>query len=648
MCGICGVFEFGRAHGEVSETLLTAMSDVIVHRGPDSGGTYISPDRRLGLGFRRLAIVDLSSAGNQPMTNEDGSVWLVFNGEIYNHRVWRQQMLEKGHVYRSEADTETILHLYEDRGREFVHCLHGMFGIALWDSVKEELTLVRDRIGVKPVYYTVADGRLIFGSEIKAILEHPAVVRDVDETALYHYLTFFTTPAPQTLFKGIRKLPPGHMLICDRKGNIRIERYWDAIVETPKEALTEAEIIPRLRDLLTQSIEKRMMSDVPFGVFLSGGVDSSANVALMSACSTEPVRTFTIGFKGIETYNELEYARQIARHFGTDHHEILIGPDEVLSFLPDLIFHQDEPIADPVCVPLYYVSKLVRDSGTIVVQVGEGSDEIFCGYPNYVDFLKIHERGWSHLERLPRGVRSGLAAAAAPFSQFAAETFMPRGKKLIPDLVRRLGANEELFWGGTVVYDEVSKSRLLSKELRDRLGRISSHDVVSGLVDHFDSKKPDGDFLERMIYLELNLRLAELLLMRVDKITMATSVEARVPFLDHEFVEFAMTIPRHLKYKNGQTKYILKKALEGILPDNIIYRKKQGFGLPIKEWFMDGFGQELDQRILNSRLRKRNYFNYGEIEQMLAAHKAGKIDYSFNLWGLLNLSLWYERWIEPA
>ncbi|MBX7221653.1 MAG: asparagine synthase (glutamine-hydrolyzing) [Blastocatellia bacterium] len=647
MCGICGIYEFGRTSGEVTETVLTRMRDAMEHRGPDSAGNYISPDRKVGLGFRRLAIVDLSPAGNQPMTNEDGTVWIAYNGEIYNHRSLRPGLIAQGHVYKSESDTETIIHLFEERGYEFVEPLQGMFGMALWHSIKEELVLVRDRIGVKPLYYTIVDGRLIFGSEIKAILEHPAVSRDVDETALYHYLTFFTTPSPQTLFKGIQKLPPGHMLICNREG-IRIERYWDAIVATPAQPPDEAECIERIRDLLTKAVEKRMMSDVPFGVFLSGGVDSSANVALMAACSDEPVRTFTVGFHGLEQYNELQYARQISQHFATRHHEVLIGPEEVVSFLPELIFHQDEPIADPVCVPLYYVSKLVRDSGTIVVQVGEGSDEIFCGYPNYVDFLKIYEKGWGQLERLPNGVKRGLAAAAAPFSDFAARNLMTRGKKLLPDLVRRWGDGEELFWGGTVVYDEVSKNRLLSRDFQKRMNGVSSHQVVREIFDRFDSRKPDGDFLERMTYMDLKLRLAELLLMRVDKITMATSIEARVPFLDHHLVEFAMTIPRSLKYKNGETKYILKKALEGILPDNIIYRKKQGFGLPIKEWFMAGFGQQLEDHILNSRLRKRNFFDYREIERLLAEHKAGKMDYSFHLWGLLNLSLWYERWIEPA
>ncbi len=646
MCGITGVYEFGRTVGGVTETTVTRMRDAMTHRGPDSAGVYVSPDRRLGLGFRRLAIVDLSPAGNQPMTNEDGAVWIAFNGEIYNHRALRPGLVERGHRYRSESDTETLVHLYEEVGRDFVHQLQGMFGIALWDSRSGELTLVRDRIGVKPLYYTVADGRLIFGSEIKAILEHPAVARDVDETALYHYLTFFTTPAPRTLFKDIRKLPPGHMLVCTRQGDIRVEQYWDAIVPTPDEPLGEAETIARLRELLTQAVEKRMMSDVPFGVFLSGGVDSSANVALMAACSTEPVRTFTVGFQGMEQYNELDYARRVSRHFKTDHHEVLIGPKDVLSFLPDLIFHQDEPIADPVCVPLYYVSKLVRDSGTIVVQVGEGSDEIFCGYPNYVDFLTIHERGWSRLERLPRTMRRGLAAAAAPFSDFAAKTIVSRGKKLLPDLVRRLGAGEELFWGGTVVYDEVSKARLLSRAFRDRMAGVSSHDIVRSILDHFDARKPEADFLERMTYLDLKLRLAELLLMRVDKITMATSVEARVPFLDHALVEFAMTIPRELKYRDGETKWILKKALEGILPNDIIYRKKQGFGLPVKEWFMEGFGPDLEDRLLSSPIHSRGLFERDEIARLLAEHKRGTTDYSFHLWGLLNLCLWYERWIE--
>jgi asparagine synthase (glutamine-hydrolysing) len=646
MCGICGIFKFGRVQAEITEPLIISMRDRMAHRGPDGAGVYISSDGRVGLGHRRLAIIDLSEAGQQPMANEDNTIWISYNGEIYNHRKLRSELLEKGHIYNSETDTETIVHLYEERGLDFLQALEGMFAIALWDSQQSRLLLARDRLGVKPLYYTELPGQLLFASEIKSLLAHPDVRRDIDEEALYHYLTFLTTPAPHTLFKGIKKLPAGHMLVCDRNGSINIRRYWDAIVPCPQEEYSEQFCIERIRALLIESVEKRMMSDVPFGVFLSGGIDSSANVALMARLTDQPVRTFTVGFRGADGYNELEYARQIAHEFSTDHHEVMIGPEEVVDFLPDLIFHQDEPIADPVCVPLYYVSKLVRDSGTIVVQVGEGSDEIFSGYNNYIDYLNIYERVWRHLERLPMFARRGMAAMLAPFAEMIAAGILPRGRKLFPELVRRLGTGEELFWGGVVVYDEVTKNDLLSEDFRARTRGLSSYNIALSYLDRIREEKPTADFLERMIYLELKLRLAELLLMRVDKITMATSIEARVPYLDHKLVEFAMNIPRHLKYKDGKAKYILKKALEGLIPYNIINRKKQGFGLPIKEWFVDRMSGFIEDSLLRSPLRKRGFFNYDYVRSIMETHRSGRIDYSFNLWCLLNVSLWYEHWIE--
>ena len=364
MCGICGIYEYGVSQPTVSDSLVVRMRDTMFHRGPDDAGVYLSADRRVGLGNRRLSIVDLSPAGRNPMPNEDGRVWITFNGEIYNHESLRPGLEARGHRYRSRTDTETVIHLYEERGLDFVDELEGDFAIALWDEAARRIVLARDRVGVKPLYYTLTGGRLIFASEIKAILEHPAVSRDVDEEALYHYLTFLTTPAPQTLFAGIQKLPAGCMLICDARGDVKITRYWDAVPTglDPSIATDERAIAEELRLLLKESIAERMMSDVPFGVFLSGGVDSTANVALMSELMNQPVRTFTVGFRDNPHHNEIEEARFVAREYGADHHEVLISQQELLDFLPELIFHQDEPIADPVCVPLYYVSKLARET----------------------------------------------------------------------------------------------------------------------------------------------------------------------------------------------------------------------------------------------------------------------------------------------
>jgi asparagine synthase (glutamine-hydrolysing) len=644
MCGICGVWEYGAtaASARVDGALIERMRDEMTHRGPDDAGEYLFDEGRGGLGFRRLSIIDLSEAGHQPMHGCTRRLWLVFNGEIYNHARLREGLLERGHTYASRTDSETILHLYEERGLDFVHDIEGDYAISLWDEERQRLTLVRDRIGVKPLYFYQRDGRFIFASEIKAILQHPAVTPEVDEESLYHYLTFLTTPAPRTLFRDIQKLPAGHMLTLTRDGQVNIRQYWDALPpEKTDTSLSaeehKAEILRRLR----ASISKRMMSDVPFGVFLSGGVDSSANVALMAEQMSRPVQTFTVGFRDQEEFNELESARRIARDFGTAHHEVIIGEEELHEFLPQLVFHQDEPIADPVCVPLYYVSKLARDSGTIVVQVGEGADEIFSGYANYVRHLRIYERFWQHAERVPPALRRAASFVALP-------ALARTGKmQTAVELLRRLGADEPLFWGGAIVYNELSKPRVLSQRMRAAWSNRSSLEAVSPYLEHIERERPESDFLSRMTYLELKLRLPELLLMRVDKITMATSVEARVPFLDHHLVEYAMGVPRSLKVEGTSGKHILKRALEDILPRDLLYSPKRGFGAPIRAWFRNGLGQWFDQHLLNSRMRKRDFFDYAYIERMLEEHRRGAHDWSFHLWCLLNLSLWYERWIEP-
>ena len=655
MCGICGIYEYGASQPAVSDSLVVRMRDTMTHRGPDDAGVYVTEDRRVGLGNRRLSIVDLSPAGRNPMPNEDGRVWITFNGEIYNHESMRPGLEARGHRYRSRTDTETIIHLYEERGLDFVQELEGDFAIGLWDEAAQRLVLARDRIGVKPLYYTLTGGRLIFASEIKAILEHPSVSRDVDEEALYHYLTFMTTPAPQTLFAGIQKLPAGCMLTCDARGDVKVTRYWDAIPTRLDSSIANDEhaIAEEVRRLLKESIAKRMMSDVPFGVFLSGGVDSTANVVLMAELMNQPVRTFTVGFRDNPAHNELEEARYVAREYGTDHHEVLITQQELLDFLPELIFHQDEPISDPVCVPLYYVAKLARETGTKVVQVGEGSDELFCGYPDYALYLDFYNRVWRHLARLPAPMRRAMAAAGQALCRTGAPRLLPKGRKVLPDVFRRLAEGEELFWSGAFVFDEVNKRRLLTPEAQRKLGAggkdgLSSYSVVRSDLDRLLASEPDADQLLQMSYQELKLRLPELLLMRVDKMTMATSVEARVPYLDHKLVEFAMAIPSQLKYHDGETKYILKRALEGVIPARVLNREKKGFGVPLDEWMREPFGTFVEFAVLTSKLRRRGLFDYDFVKHLLAEHQRSHGTYGFFLWNLLNVSLWYDQWIEGS
>src|SRR5713226_5632243 len=639
MCGICGVWEYGAGEGRVERALVAAMRDVMTHRGPDDAGDLIFDEARGGFGFRRLSIIDLSEAGNQPMHGCTDRVWLIFNGEIYNHAALREALERRGHVYASRTDSETILHLYEERGLDFVHDIEGDYAIALWDADREQLVLARDRAGVKPLYFYQKDGRFIFASEIKAILEHPAVTPEVNEEALYHYLTFVTTPAPQTLFRQIQKLPAGHMLVINRTGETRITQYWDALPPLSPIVRSEAEHQQNILELLRASIKKRMMADVPFGVFLSGGVDSSANVALMSELMRQPVRTFTVGFHDAEELNELDSARAISKRFGTNHHEVMIGRAEMMKFLPELVFHQDEPIADPVCVPLYYVSKLAGDTGTIVVQVGEGSDEIFAGYDWFRTYLKIEERFWRHAERAPLLARRAAAAVARPLVQKTLK------KRKASELIRRLGANQSLFWGGVGVFDETMKASVLSSEMRARYNGLSTHDVVRQYQETIAAARPDSDYAARMTYLELKLRLPELLLMRVDKITLATSVEARVPFLDHKLVEYAMGIPRALKVEGSSGKHILKQALEDVLPRDLLYRPKRGFGAPVTHWFRGRLSGELEAHVMNSALRRREFFDYAFIARLFDEHRRGVRDWGFHLWKLLNLSVWYARWI---
>ncbi|HEY7786536.1 MAG TPA: asparagine synthase (glutamine-hydrolyzing) [Pyrinomonadaceae bacterium] len=640
MCGICGIWEYGASGGRVEQSLVIRMRDEMAHRGPDDTGELIFDEGKGGFGFRRLSIIDLSAAGNQPMRGCTVRVWIVFNGEIYNHLELRSMLEKSGHVYRSHTDTETILHLYEERGIDFVKDIEGDFAIGLWDAEQQRLVLTRDRIGVKPLYYYHAQGRLIFASEIKAILQHPAVTAEVDEESLYHYLTFLTTPAPRTLFRNVWKLPAGHQLVVNRSGDMQCRQYWDAIPTSPQTDEPLDQQRETILSLLRASIRKRMMADVPFGVFLSGGVDSSANVALMSELMDQPVRTFTVGFKDNQELNELDSARAIANRFNTDHHEVVIGSDEMEKFLPDLVYHQDEPIADPVCVPLYYVSKLARETGTVVVQVGEGADEIFAGYDWFGKYLRINERFWTHAEHLPQFARRATTVLALPVMEKAFK------KRTAIEIARRFGAGEALFWGGAIVYDEGFKQQLLSNRQRASYDGLSSYDVVREYLEHVAEVWPSSDFAGRMTYLELKLRLPELLLMRVDKITMATSVEARVPFLDHHLVEYALGISRDRKVEGRSGKHILKQALEGILPHDVLYKRKRGFGAPIKEWFGGVTGEMLDARLLNSSLRKRDYFDYSFVSRLIDEHRRGTRDWSFHLWCLLNLSLWYERWVD--
>lgn len=631
MCGITGALVFEGNDFRVTEAYVTRMRDEMVHRGPDGGDTWVSADGRVGLGHRRLSIIDLSPEAGQPMCNEDGSVWVAFNGEIYNHADIRAE-LERigGHAWRTDhSDTEVIVHAFEQWGIDCVHRFRGMFGIALWDNRQRELWLVRDRIGIKPVYYSVHHGRLVFASEIKALLQDPRQARAVNEEALFHYLSFLTTPAPMTLFEGVLKLPPSTWMRVSCDGTIRQQRYWDAAGNAEDLAgWSEDDVAERLLEELRTAVGLYKVSDVPVGVFLSGGIDSSTNAALFSEGEGGPVKTFTIGYEGEhESYrNELQYARVMAAQVGADHHELLLTPKDLIDFLPRMVWLQDEPIADPVCVPVYYVSKLARDNGVIVCQVGEGADELFWGYHYWFDNLTLQKKMDSLPSRHVAGLASMLLRAAG------------RGREGRTEAIRRAAAGVPVFWGGAEAFVEAEKQELLAPRLRKRFSGRTSWDALAPIHDRYLASSASPSRSGWMSYVDLNLRLPELLLMRVDKMGMGVGLEGRVPFLDHKFVEFAMGIPESTKTKDGTAKYILKKAVRGVIPDELIDRPKQGFGVPLYEWFFGELGARTRAE-MESFCDQTDLLDRGKVMRLIDAGKGPQV------WYLLNLAMWWKQWI---
>lgn len=636
MCGIAGVFSFSHPQPEITFDLLKRMSDSIAHRGPDDEGHFISPQGTLGFAFRRLSIIDLSPAGHQPMATPDKSVWIIFNGEIYNHLKLRAELERAGYRYRSRSDTETLLYAYQHWGERFVEKLEGMFAIALWDERSDTLRLYRDRIGIKPLYYARKNDQLIFGSEIKALLEHPSMRAELDEAALFHYLTFIHTPASMTMFKGVRKLEAGHFLRISNTGSIEDVEYWDAIPK-PEEGFDygdEKLVAKKIVTLFSEAVEKRMMSDVPFGVFLSGGIDSTANVAFMAKLMDRPVDTFTVAIKGQEDTNEFQWARKVSKLFQTNHHEIIIDDGGFLDLLPTIVRHQDEPLADPVCFPLYHVSKLARDNGTIVIQVGEGSDEQFAGYQSYLRAQRlIDSYGW--VKGVPAFLRTTAYALATPFLK-------SRKVDYRQNVIRNLMHGNPVFWGNAIAFYDDEKRNVIAEYLRPEFDGLSSYELVKSKMEKLRAARSSGT-LNEMIYWEIKNRLAELLLMRVDKITMATSIEARVPFLDHKLVEFSMNIPPSLKTRNGTTKFILKKALRGIIPDEIIDRRKIGFAGSGKNMLTPEIFGHAKSLLLSS---KHNYFDKSYLKSLFAEYETKRINYTPQIWTLYNFELWHRMWIE--
>ncbi|MGE0101428.1 MAG: asparagine synthase (glutamine-hydrolyzing) [Blastocatellales bacterium] len=630
MCGICGIAIPEQSHRRVEEARLVAMRDALHHRGPDGAGIF--NDGRTGLGHRRLSIVD-PRGGHQPMTNEDETVWIAFNGEIYNHDQIRPALEAAGHIYKTRSDTETILHLYEQSGPAGVEQLRGMFAFAIWDSVRKQLFLSRDRLGIKPLYYVHGDdGTLYFASEIKALLEAHAVKPELNYEVLADFATNRATSGEETLFRGVRRLPPGHNLIW-RNGSIRIERYWDLDFTKDPVRQSDDQYIEQFGDLFSDCVRSHLMSDVPLGMFLSGGLDSSAIAAVMSGFVRDPIKTFSVAFAERDA-NELEYARIVADEFRTDHHEIVVSPVEFFETLPSMVYQEDEPIAHPSSVPLYFVSRLASRHVKVVL-TGEGSDELMAGYNKYRVGIYNLVLGRRYEKIAPQFVRAAVRRAI---------DLLPvdsRARRVLQRTFLRLPANlRDVYLDNFSVFSPTMQDDLFSAATIERMTDRDPYRIPVGIMDELQG----CDLLDRLLAADLKTYLHELL-MKQDQMSMAASIESRVPFLDNRLVEFVNRLPVDLKLRGWTTKYILRRAMRERLPERILSRRKMGFPVPVGSWFRGEFRNILDEYVLSERALMRGIFNGDYVRQLAARHSAGE-NHSERLWMLVNFEIWHRRFID--
>jgi asparagine synthase (glutamine-hydrolysing) len=604
------------------------MNGCIHHRGPDEDGFYIRGN--CALGHKRLSIIDLTTGG-QPIGNEDGSCHIIFNGEIYNHRDLRGELESRGHVFKTLSDTEAILHLYEERGERCVESLRGMFAFAIWNEREQELLLARDRAGKKPLFYAQTPDGIAFASEAKALLAHPAIEREIDLEALDDYVTLQYVPAPRTIFKAIRKLPPAHTLLW-RRGDVTMRHYWRLEYE-PKQPLGEAEACERLRELLDESVRIRLESEVPLGCLLSGGIDSSAVVAFARRHVSGDLRTFSIGFEEA-SHNELPHARLIARKFETAHEELIVRP-HAIEVLPRIVWHCDEPFADSSALPSYYVAQMTRRHVTVALN-GDGGDESFAGYTRYRGNRIVE--GYKKIPRLLRAAAIGplacLCGAALPRSAKLDQLNFLNGMSLMPP-DREYAQYMSIFYAH-------QRARLYGERLRRA---AAGRDAQDEILRHYN--RPDlRDRLDRMLCADVMAYLPGDLLVKMDRMCMAHSLEARSPFLDHHLMEFAATLPDSLKWRGGTLKYLLKKALEPILPHETLYRPKQGFGVPLDRWFKGELREPLRELLLSDRARGRGFFQMEAVERMIRDHAAGRQRHHHRLWLLLSFEIWCRTFLD--
>jgi asparagine synthase (glutamine-hydrolysing) len=629
MCGIAGFFDLrGRASRADAETIVLDQIATLHHRGPDAQAAYVEPG--VGLGHARLSIIDISTAANQPMFEKSGKIGIVFNGEIYNFQEIRAQLESKGHRFRTRSDTEVIVEGYAAWGLDVVDRLRGMFALAIYDANKDRLVLMRDRVGKKPLYYTVHDGVLVFASEIKAILRYPGIERKPNYRAIHEYLTFQYVPSPMTGFVGIHKLPPAHLLIAARNKEPAVRRYYalprpSSIRSRPIETLRE-----ELVDHLREATRLRMISDVPIGAFLSGGVDSSSVVAMMALCSDAPVKTFTIGFEE-QTYDEREYARMVAQRYNTDHHEMTVRPDG-MSVIDHIVYHYGEPYADSSAIPTYYVSQIARKHVTVVLN-GDGGDESFLGYPRY-----LYCRGFDGDARLPRPlakrIRDLLLALPSHLDKFK---LMSRARKAADLLYQRRSRRYEV---PIANFSDDAKNLLYTGEMRSFL----AESALDRLDDYFDQAQT---MALGAAWADTHTYLPDDLLVKVDVASMAHSLEARSPLLDHKLMEWAATIPEDIRFHGTETKSLFKQSMEPYLPRNLLYRPKMGFGVPIDAWLRTDMREFAYDVLLDQTSRERGLFDTNYVRQILDAHMSGQ-NWAIRIWALLMLELWFRMWIDST
>jgi len=620
MCGINGLFNFDRGHG-VDPHILAAMSSVAAHRGPDDYGYHL--DGPMGLAFNRLSIIDLAG-GHQPMSNEDGSVWIIFNGEIYNFVELRNELLQRGHQFRTRSDTETIVHAWEEHGEDCVDKLRGMFAFAIWDSRQQILFIARDRLGIKPLFYYADKTRFAFASELKSLTQLPEIPCEVETRALGEFLRRRYVVAPHTMLRGVRKLEPGHTLRVTANG-FKIKRYWDVPVTETR--IAEGEAVERLGSILEEAVRMHLVSDVPLGAFLSGGLDSSCVVALMSKLGVSDIKTFSIGYDSGES--ELEYARIVADHFKTDHHELRLSAIEFRETLPKVVWHMDEPVGDQAAVPLYYLSEFARQRVKVALS-GEGSDELFGGY-----WVYNHMLAGSRARRIRVARMAGKA-----LGWFAGSRGL---KKRLDGFV---GMNYMRKWadvmGSPLDWSYGGCGSILTAEQVEKI-LLLEDDPFNG-AESASTRSRKASPLNRMCYVDLTTWLPDDLLVKADRMSMAHSLELRVPFLDHRLVEFAASLPPNMKIRDGVTKYLLKKWSEPLLPANIVHREKKGFPVPIAPWFRGDLAGFVRETLLSSSSSTRQFFERSEIESLLQLHE--KEDQSDQIYSFLVFNSWYEQFVE--